>query len=128
MQLEQWSGAVGGVAVAYGSGAHACRRRRSQKDRAEQVGTFHELCCCAGEAHLALLHEDGALRQRRGDVHGLLDDHDRRSCVVELPDHIEQHRHDRGREPERELVDHEQPRAAEEGLGDGQHLLLAAGQ
>ena len=46
----------------------------------------------------------------------------------ELADDLDEVGDDGGGEAEGELVDDEQPRAAEHGLGDGEHLLLAAGQ
>ena len=41
-------------------------------------------------------------------------------------DDLDQVGDDGRREAEGQLVDDEQPRAAEHGLGDGEHLLLAA--
>jgi hypothetical protein len=49
-------------------------------------------------------------------------------ALLELLDHLEDLLdHDR-REPERELVEQQDPRLEQQALGDGQHLLLAAGE
>ena len=67
-------------------------------------------------------------RDGEGDVDGLLDEDDRRTALADLLDHGEQLLDDHRREPERQLVDHQQARLREERLGEGEHLLLATGE
>ena len=94
----------------------------------EHVGTVEQVGGRAGEADLALLEEHGPLGDGQGDVDRLLDD-DHGDAGGHLgADHLEEHGDDRRRQAERELVDEEQARSAEERLGQRQHLLLAAGQ
>src|SRR5437588_784982 len=47
---------------------------------------------------------------------------------VDLANDLEQLTHDRGREAERQLVDHEELRPSHQCAAQRQHLLLAAGQ
>src|SRR6266550_1341203 len=64
-----------------------------------------------------------------GDVRVLLDDQHGQPIVgIELLDDAEDLLDDRGREPERWLVEHQQPRPADEGTGEREHLLLAAAE
>ena len=59
--------------------------------------------------------------------HGvLLDDHDRRAGLVHQPQRVEDLAHGRRREPERRLVEQEQPRLRHHRASERQHLLLAA--
>jgi 3-oxoacyl-[acyl-carrier protein] reductase len=65
--------------------------------------------------------------ERQLDV--LLDQQHRAAALLRVaPDDRQQALDDDGREPEAELVQQQQARAAGERAGDGQHLLLAAGQ
>ena len=60
---------------------------------------------------------------------GVLLDQKHRHAValVEVADDLEDLLDDERREAERWLVEQEQARAAHQGAGDGEHLLLAAG-
>ena len=90
--------------------------------RAQQVGGR------ALEPHLALLQEHRPIGQPQRGAHRLLHQHDRRPVGVDRADDLEQRLDDRRRQPERQLVDHQQLRPGDERLGQAQHLLLAARQ
>ncbi len=112
---------------------HGRRARRlggvgTEEDGAQQVRPFGELGGLPGEPDLPLLHEHGALRQRRCHVDRLLHHDDRGPGRVGRPDRGKEVGHDGGREAQRQLVDHEQPRAAQQRHRDREHLLLAPGQ
>ena len=55
----------------------------------------------------------------------MFDEDDGDALVPEFPDHREQFLHDNGRQPEGQLVDHEQPWPGQERHGEAEHLLLA---
>ena len=95
-------------------------RRMSGRSSSSRVGP--------GEAELALLHEHGPLGQVERDVDRLLDDDDRGAPPVDLVDDLEQPGDDGGREPERQLVDHQQLGSGHQRAAEGQHLLLATRQ
>src|SRR5438445_291901 len=77
----------------------------------------------AAAAAIPAAHATG---QGQGDVHGLLDEHDRRAVGVEPAHGVEQAFDHDGREAERELIDEQDPGAQHEGPSQGQHLLLPA--
>ncbi len=58
----------------------------------------------------------------------LLDEEDPHAAVRGVADGAQQPRDDQRRQPERELVGQQQARAATQRPGQGQHLLLTAGQ
>ena len=59
----------------------------------------------------------------------LLDDEHRQPVpLVQLADDAEDLAHDQRREPERRLVEHEQPRPRHQRAREREHLLLAAGE
>ena len=63
------------------------------------------------------------------EVHVLLDEqHGAAALLRELPHDRQQPLDDHGRQPEAQLVEQQQLRAARERPRDGEHLLLAAGQ
>ena len=101
---------------------------RAEEHRSEEVVAPGQLGGRAGEAHLAPLHEHGPFGDGGGDVHGLLDDDHRRALRGQLADDVDQVGDDGRGQAEGELVDDEEPGPAQHGLGDGEHLLLAAGQ
>ena len=80
------------------------------------------------EADLALLHEVRLVGEGEGEVHRLLDEDDRGAAVAQGLDDVEQLGDDGRRQPEGELVDHEQARPADERHAEREHLLLAARQ
>ena len=80
------------------------------------------------EADLTLLHEVRGLGEREREVHRLLDEDDRRTRGADLVHDRQQLLHDRGRETEGELVDHEQAGPGDERHSERQHLLLTAGE
>ena len=100
--------------------AHALARAL-QEHRAQDVVALEQLGGRAGEAHLALLHEEGLGGDRQRHVDRLLDQDDRAAAAVDLADDLEQLPDDRRGEPERELVDDEQL-----GLGDERHARARA--
>ena len=99
-----------------------------QVHRPEDVVPLEQLGGGALEAHLALLHEHGAVgeAQRGGDR--LLHQDDGGAVGVDGPHDLEEVLHHRRGQTERQLVDHQQARPAEERLRQAEHLLLASGQ
>ena len=64
-----------------------------------------------------------------GDVRVLLDDQHGQPIVgIELLDDAEDLLDHRRGKPERRLVEHQQPRPADQGTGEREHLLLAAAE
>ena len=80
------------------------------------------------ELHLALLEEDRPVGDRERDVERLLDDDHRLAARLQLLDDLEQALHDDRREPERELVDHQDLGLVDQHAAEREHLLLAARQ
>ena len=66
------------------------------------------------------------MRQAQGRRHVLLDEKDGDAVAVDRDQRLEDRRHEPRRQPQRGLVQHEQPRARHERAPDGHHLLLAA--
>ena len=62
------------------------------------------------------------------DLHRLLDDDDGRVGLGETPDRLEEVGDDDGREPERQLVDQQEPGPHRERHGEREHLLLPTRQ
>ena len=58
----------------------------------------------------------------------LFDEQDRRASDVDFADDLENDPHELRREAQRWLIEHQQLRPRDEGSGDGQHLLFAAGK
>ena len=86
-----------------------------------------DLVADAGEDQRALLHDQDAVGVRQhADV--LLDDDHRDAVVVDPLDDLEHGLGQRRAEPERRLVDEQQPRLGHQRPPDRQHLLLAARQ
>ena len=90
--------------------------------RARQVGGG------AAEADLALLHEQGPVGEAEGDVHRLLDDDHRDAGGLEPLDDLESAWTTTGARPSDSSSMRSTSGLEEQGLGDGQHLLLAARQ
>src|ERR1035438_3200311 len=67
-----------------------------------------------------------AVRVLEGDLHVLFHEQHGRAFPVDSRDEVEQVIHHERRQPERQLVDQEEPRAAHEPAPDRAHLLLAA--
>src|SRR5438552_2064076 len=89
----------------------AVARHRSgpfEEHGTQDVGALEELARGTVEAHLALLHEHSALREREGDVDRLLDQDDGHAVVVDALHHLEQLLHYERGETEGKLVDHQQ--------------------
>jgi hypothetical protein len=118
---------TGAVAGRGPCGAEA-GRRPLQEHRAEDVGAFEQLGRRAPEADLALLEEHGGVGHLQGDVDRLLDEDDRGPGGHDVAHEREELGDDRGRQTERQFVDEQEPRCADEGHGEGQHLLLASAQ
>ena len=88
----------------------------------------HQVGDGAVEADLALLHEQGPVGQRLGHVQRLLDDDHGLALVLQRPHRDQQLLdHDRG-QAEGQLVDDEHFGLVDQRHGQGQHLLLAAGE
>ena len=99
-----------------------------EEDRAQQVGPVEQLGRRATEADLAALHEIRPVGDRERDVHALLHQH-HGHAIARHPLHNRQQLADDHRcQPERQLVDQQNLRPHDEAHGEGQHLLLAAGQ
>src|ERR687893_74789 len=72
-------------------------------------------------------HHVSAMGKLEGMVGVLLHEEDRHAVLlVELPDHVEDLLHDERCEAKGRLVKEKQARAAHQGAGDGEHLLLAS--
>ena len=99
-----------------------------QVHRAQQVGHGLGVGDRAPVADLALVHHVGPVGQVAGHVQGLLDQQHRRAPGGDLAHHRDQLGHQRRGQPQGQLVDQQQPGGHDQGLGQGQHLLLAAGQ
>ena len=110
-----------------GAGPSVARPSEARPKNTDRARSSRSRSCAgrAGEADLAPLHEHGVLRERGGHVQGLLHDHDGDAPPHELLHDLDQLGDDRRREPERQLVDHQQPGPAQHRLADGEHLLLA---
>src|SRR5581483_2282593 len=65
-----------------------------------EIVAVEQLVGIALVPHLALLEEDGAVRDRQRDVERLLDDQHRLTACLQLLDRLEQTLHDDGRQPE----------------------------
>ena len=104
------------------------RRRPFQEHRAEDVGPLEQLAGGAVEADLALLHEVRRLGHGQRHVDRLLHEDHRGALLLEPLHRHEQLGDHARREAERELVDHQQPRARQQRHGEGEHLLLAAAE
>jgi hypothetical protein len=82
----------------------------------------------AGEADLALLQDVDAVGERHHELQVLLGQHDREARGLELGDALAQLLDDQWRQALRRLVEQQELGIAHQRAGDGQHLLLAAGQ
>src|SRR5204863_3689031 len=81
----------------------------------------------AVSAAAAVQHER-SLRDSKGDLRMLLDEHDRKRILLdESLQGLQQHFDDDGREPFERLVHEQERRVAHQRAPDGEHLLLAAG-
>src|SRR5690606_20059624 len=81
-----------------------------------------------GQGDAAVLQHIGVARQLQRHRYVLLDQHTGHAFAIEIA-HRRQHLlHDRRREAERRLVEHDQFRLAHQAAADGDHLLLAARQ
>src|SRR6476619_8166245 len=85
-----------------------------------------QLVGVAAEHDLARLEDIGAMGDAQGQVGVLLDHEHRDALLVELGELAEQALDDEGGQPERRLVEQEEPRPRHERPGDRQHLLLAS--
>jgi hypothetical protein len=104
------------------------RSRTLEEDRTQQIGTLQQFRGEAVKADGPLLHEECLVGRGERDVHRLLDEDHRNALVLELLDDREELFDDKGREPEGELVDHEDVGLGEERHCEREHLLLAAGE
>jgi hypothetical protein len=87
-----------------------------------------QLGCRAGEADPAALHDVGVVGQAQGHGGELLDQQHAGAGLRDGGDHRDQAAdHHRG-QAQRQLVDQHVPRLGDQGLGQHDHLLLAAGQ
>src|ERR1051326_161066 len=107
---------------------------RSLMPPALEIGRLHilalqELGAGPGQRDLAVDHDVAAMRELEG-VEGVLLDQEDRDLVarVELAHDVEDLLGDQWGEAERGLVEQQEARAAHQGAGDRQHLLLAARQ
>src|SRR5712691_6968473 len=88
-----------------------------------------KLSALALDRHLTHLQHVRAGCSVERDVRVLLDDEHREAVVgIELLDDAEDLLDGRRREPERRLVEHQQPWAADERAGEREHLLLSAAE
>jgi hypothetical protein len=82
----------------------------------------------AGETDLAALHDVGVVGQAQGHGGELLDEQHAGAALGDGGDDRDQPAdHDRG-QAQRQLVDQHVARLGDQGLGQHDHLLLAAGQ
>jgi len=94
----------------------------------EQFGVLAELAGRAGEADPAALHDVGVVGQAQGHGGELLDEQHAGAGVGDGADDRDQPAdHHRG-QAQRQLVDQHVARLGDQGLGQHDHLLLAAGQ
>ena len=77
---------------------------------------------------LAVDQDVGAVGDLERAVDVLLDEQDRRPLVAQAGEELEDLVDDDRRQPERRLVEQEQPRARHQRPADREHLLLAAGE
>src|SRR5277367_5917375 len=87
-----------------------------------------ELRVGEGVDDLAVLHDEEAVGQGRGEAEILLDEQDREAFPLELGDGAADLLNDDRREPFRRFVEHQESRAGAQDARDRQHLLLAAGK
>ena len=99
-----------------------------EEDGTDEVGAIEELAGRAREADLTLLEEVRAFGDLERERHRLLDEQHRRAGFGELAHHGEQALDDDRREPERELVEQQEPWPRDERHREVQHLLLATRQ
>jgi hypothetical protein len=92
------------------------------------VAVVQEVGAPAGQRDSPVLQHVAAVGHAERQVGVLLDEQDRPLLLVELPEQLGDPLHEHGRQAHRRLVEHEELRAGHERPGDGQHLLLAAGQ
>ena len=104
----------------------AGRGRTLEVDGPEDVGPLHELVGRSREPDFALLHEHGSAGDCQRDIHRLLDEDHRRAAGRDGLDDLQQLLDDRGRQTERQLVDHQQSRLHQQRLAQRHHLLLPA--
>ena len=122
-------------ALTWGSCSHrrlvsitCARRRPGEEDGADEVVAVDELGDRAGEHDASPLHEHRSHREPHGEIDRLLDEQHRGAVLVDLPHDLHQTLDDDRRQPERELVDHQQPGSGDERLREAQHLLLPTGE
>src|SRR5207302_11502475 len=88
-----------------------------------------ELVARAGEDDAARLEHVAGLGGLQREVRVLLHHADGQALpLVQLADNAEQLGDEHGREPERRLVEEQEPRAVDERAGEREHLLLAAAE
>ncbi len=119
------AGAVAGA----GPGGAEAGGRALEEHRAEDVGPLEQL---GGRARGSGPRPSRGTRRVSATCRATLTDCSTSTTVVpgraRRRDEREQLGDDVGRQAERQLVDEQQPRRADERHGEGQHLLLAAGQ
>ena len=98
--------------------------RGAQEDGTSDVVAGDEVSGGTLEADLALLEEDGALADFRGDVEALLDHDQGDACGMDPPHDLDQLADDNGRQAEGHLVDAQHLRIEQKRLRDGDLLLL----
>ena len=82
----------------------------------------------AAEADRALLEDIDPVGEGERELHVLLGEQDGQTLALEPRDLLAEVVHDEGGEPLRRLVEQQQLGVAHQRAGDGEHLLLAAGE
>ena len=109
-----------------GQGLRALRGRTLEEHGAQELWALQQFGCRSVESHLALFQEHSPFCERDGNVDGLLDEHHGRAALMDGSHDSEQLFDDDRREPEAQLVDHQQRRLGQECLAEREHLLLTA--
>src|SRR5450432_558667 len=78
--------------------------------------------------HLAMLHDQEAVRERRRETEVLLDHDDRVAALAQVAHDLAELLHDHRGQAFGDLVEEQQARAGAQDARDGEHLLLAARQ
>jgi hypothetical protein len=104
------------------------RRRPTTQIRLPHPVVAQERLARAAHNDPAVLEHERVLREveRHGDA--LLDEQDGEALGVRRADGVQHFLHDRRREAERGLVEHDERGIAHQAAADGEHLLLAAGE
>ena len=100
----------------------------AQEDGPQELGVIAHLGRRPREADGPRVHDVDPVGHRDGHVDRLLDEEDRGPGVAQGPHGVEELLHHQRGQAERELVDQQQRRGGQQGHGQGQHLLLAAGE